>query len=525
MTPVFTASIGMLLYIATAPVPFVSVGVFAVDAFNPTSKYQRPPTVHQRFHRELRIGGSAAMATNRNDDSYNLYDLSKPIFDLYSFRMVRGDALTQYNLRNQSEPLRINLAIIGALFLLSLPSIISEMSGASGGATTIPTTVPYVTPQLKVSMLQAVASWIGAAACSTFGVQQAIKRNNQLLRIEKECAACDLQIQLPMTWIGSDRPYQLQSESIGSVIKNKNCRIVALSGSTDALLDILQNELRVYNRRWAQSNTYWVLVPTNTAGRGSVSSIQARYPWLAQASDIDAWNFYFQNLKGETGGSATSPAASGESVAWFGLSATGRSFGSGSSRPTSYLQLLGNSLSPIDVLTEDEPKSKGMDQERHTEGALLSCQERFYNALTEGKLDIMQRDVFMLKSDDDAKEVDASVTAVLQQGGRLDAWETCLMPDAKPSGMIISDQEVTVLGDGTTAYTTCIEFPVDTYRGGGSTLPTLLAVQKWKRVQPSSPSEWKLVVHQTIPWTSDRPAGGTLLCDSRGCVALVRSSK
>jgi hypothetical protein len=511
------------LYVVTALSSCASFRVHVVSAFVPIFKYQRSPSVDRDFLVEFRRDGSAVKATNRNDDSYNMYDLSKPIYDLYSFRMVRGDALTQYNLRNQSEPLRINLAIIGALFLLSLPSLISELSGASGSAAIIPTTVPYVSPQLAVSMQQTVVSWVGAAACSTFGVQQAIKRHKQLLRIEKECAACDLQLQLPMTWIGSERPYQIRAESIGSVIKNKSCRVVALSGPSDALLDILQNELRVYNRRWVQSNTYWVLVPSDTAGRDRDSSIQARYPWLAQASNIDAWNLYFQNLKGGTGGAATLNTSSGESVAWFGLSATGRSFGSGSSRPTSYLQLLGNSLSPFDVLIEDEPKSQG--QESVTESALLSCQQRFYHALTEGKLDVMRHDVFMMTSKDDGiEEFDASVTAVLQQGGRLDAWETCLLPDAKPTGMTIADREVTVLDDGSAAYTTCIEFPVDTYQAGGSTLPTLLAVQKWKRVQPSS-SEWKLVQHQTIPWTSDRPAGGTLICDCRGCVALVRSPK
>ena len=133
-----------------------------------------------------------------------------------------------------------------------------------------------------------------------------------------------------------------------------------------------------------------------------------------------------------------------------------------------------------------------------------------------------------MKNDVFAAEIDSEVSDIIQQGGRLDPWDICLLADAKPTGMTFSDREVIRLsGDNeATAYTTCIEFPVDTYMGG--VIPTLLAVQKWKQTTTtttaSDTEEWKLVQHQTIPWTSERAAGGTLICDGRGCVALVRST-
>jgi hypothetical protein len=75
----------------------------------------------------------------------------------------------------------------------------------------------------------------------------------------------------------------------------------------------------------------------------------------------------------------------------------------------------------------------------------------------------------------------------------------------------------------TKAYSTCIEFPVNT---GGYSDPsgaTLLAVQEWAR--SNEKEEWKLTLHQTIPWSPDTRAGGTLRCDGRGCVALTRGEE
>jgi hypothetical protein len=68
-------------------------------------------------------------------------------------------------------------------------------------------------------------------------------------------------------------------------------------------------------------------------------------------------------------------------------------------------------------------------------------------------------------------------------------------------------------------YSTCIEFPSNAGYSdpfGGS----LLAMQRWSKANPEE--NWKLEFHQTIPWSPDSRAGGTLRCDCRGCVALTR---
>jgi hypothetical protein len=74
----------------------------------------------------------------------------------------------------------------------------------------------------------------------------------------------------------------------------------------------------------------------------------------------------------------------------------------------------------------------------------------------------------------------------------------------------------TVLVSETEAYSTVIEFPPN----AGIDSATLLAVQRWTR--DSGESDWKLDLHQTIPWSPEAKAQGTLLCDCRGCVALTR---
>jgi hypothetical protein len=86
---------------------------------------------------------------------------------------------------------------------------------------------------------------------------------------------------------------------------------------------------------------------------------------------------------------------------------------------------------------------------------------------------------------------------------------------ARPAGMVISGLDVFVASD-TIAYSTCIEFPVNAGFDGA----TLLAVQRWSRGEES---DWRLELHQTIPWSMGSRAGGTLRCDCRGCVALARA--
>ena len=110
------------------------------------------------------------------------------------------------------------------------------------------------------------------------------------------------------------------------------------------------------------------------------------------------------------------------------------------------------------------------------------------------------------------------VTEVVDAGGRLDSWGNCLAEGARPSGMIISDADAVVISKDL-AFSTCVEFPtVDDFDTA-----TLLAIQEWRKSGTSN--EWLLSVHQTIPWSIDSKAGGTLRCDCRGCVSLIRQSR
>lgn len=81
--------------------------------------------------------------------------------------------------------------------------------------------------------------------------------------------------------------------------------------------------------------------------------------------------------------------------------------------------------------------------------------------------------------------------------------------------MDVSGGDAIIISD-TEAWSTAIEFPADT----GVDTATLLAVQQWTREKAND--EWKLQLHQTIPWTAESRAQGTLRCDCRGCVALTR---
>jgi hypothetical protein len=105
---------------------------------------------------------------------------------------------------------------------------------------------------------------------------------------------------------------------------------------------------------------------------------------------------------------------------------------------------------------------------------------------------------------------------VISAGGRIDSWKDCLVEGARPQGMKISGVDGLIVSD-TEAYTTVIEFPANVV---GMETATLLAVQKW--IRESNQDPWKLYLHQTIPWSPETKAQGTLRCDCRGCVALTR---
>ena len=111
-----------------------------------------------------------------------------------------------------------------------------------------------------------------------------------------------------------------------------------------------------------------------------------------------------------------------------------------------------------------------------------------------------------------------SLLQVIDLGGRIDSWKDCLVEGARPSDMQVSGADVTIVSD-TEAYTTCVEFPANT----GMDSASLLAVQRF--VRASENETWTLDLHQTIPWSLETKAQGTLQCDCRGCVALTRGKE
>ena len=409
------------------------------------------------------------------------FDMSRPQFDLYAFRQVRGDALTKYNSLNQSEPLRINLLVLMSLGFAVSPWLVEELNS-----------VALTVPQTAISVA-------GAVGCAYLLVRECQARNRQIARLEKELEALSLSMKLPANLI-ADTAF-LKPLPVMSILKTMGCRIIAVSGTSAKLRDTLLT-FRVLGKRLQQANTFVVAIPTDLdEGAGLKSSmVEGRWAWLAEPGDLERWKDYFGMLSSDIG----QPNYDNNSFHWFGLNPSGRSFGSGATEP-SWLQVFGKSLSPVEVLSED-----GYDDivDSSAPGCeIRQCQTMFYDALTNGKMDVMT-DIF------DTQTLDEEVSMVVREGGRLDSWESCLQDGARPAGMRISGCDVYMV-DNTVAYSTCVEFPAALE---GS---SLLAVQKWKHRDGG----WKLQQHQTIPWTPDNPAAGTLICDHRGCVSLVRSAE
>lgn len=448
-----------------------------VAAFVPRNPPHASTTRHR--HQHSRSSSSSTVRVGMSSSS-NQFDMSKPVFDLYSLRSVRGDALTKYNSLNQSEPLRINLAALFTLSFLSSPFLSEDLVGS---ALTIPQTCG------------AVLGALGGAALFTRECQ---RRSRQLTRLEKELAALDLSIRLPTNAI-ADAPFQ-GAATIRHLQRKAGLRLLAIYGTADQLKSSLQ-QLSIYGRRMKQSNTYVVAISSDGSQRRDWGISRGnRLEWLAAAeSPNQEWQRYFEGISDD---SQTS------TFKWFGLSATGRSFGSGQGSEPSWLQLFGRHLRPTEML--DDTGGTGPSTTDDVGSNVLEQHRRFYSALTEGDVNEMEG-IF-------SKDSDLQVTEVHNSGGRLDSWKSCLAEGARPEGMKVSDVCVTVLSDNL-AYTTCIEFPKLIFGA------TLLAVQEWTREgeDATGGAEWKLAKHQTIPWTTDNSAGGMLICDARGCVSLVRS--
>lgn len=416
----------------------------------------------------------------------NQFDISKPVFDPLSLRAVRGDAIVRYDATNQSEPLRIVLFALFGATLLSAPFLV-EAVGYD----------PMNTPAT-------IASVILATGSGALFVRECTRRASQLTRIEKELNTESLPIRLPTN------PFSEMPFSKAITLKNlratkKPPRIIAICGNQSKLTEALSS-LAIYRRRLTQASVLVVAISTDgsTAKDWQVLNNNSYKSWLADSYQPQVWVDYFRALTDEKTDDEFD-------FRWFGLNANGRSFGSGDGE-MQIIQLMGQFLRPTDFLdVSDDDRTKTSDSDTTTtEKELLETAESFYSALTTGNQDAIES----LYSQSTSKEV----SEVIDFGGRIDTWKDCLAEGARPSDMQVSGADVTILSD-TEAYTTCIEFPANT----GMDSASLLAIQRFVRADKQEP--WKLDLHQTIPWSLETKAQGTLQCDCRGCVALTRGKE
>lgn len=418
----------------------------------------------------------------KNNDKYthlsmsNAFDVSKPVFDILTLRQIRGDAILRYDSLNQSEPLRINLYGLLALTFFSAPFIAEAVSGDS-----------LTLAQTLIS----TASGLGAVGMF---VRECGKRSNQLYRMEKELNAEYLTLRLPTNAV-ADTSFGAPQTFGALRASSSPPRIVALCGTAVQIKQSLAS-LSIFGRRLKQASAYVVPISTDGSTIKDWGLTQTtRQPWLADAYDTQAWLDYFDGLSEDQ--------SSCYDFRWFGLNSNGRSFGSGSGQAPQWLEVLGQHLRPTILLDSDDGDALALDADTVP---ILEAQKKFYEALTTGQLDDMST-IY-------TPEQSAFVTEVMEAGGRLDVWKSCLEDGARPAGMLTSGRDAVLVSE-TEAWSTVIEFPV------GMDAAPLLAVQHWVRASKKEP--WTLLLHQTIPWTPDNRAQGTLRCDCRGCVALTRS--
>ncbi|KAL7564356.1 hypothetical protein ACA910_001509 [Epithemia clementina (nom. ined.)] len=495
----------------------------------------RSQTKHHYRIDQRRLVFSFSFNNNDNEQDYKVFDLSKPVFDMYTLRGVRGDALAKYNSLNQSEPLRINLSLLAAFSAICYPLLLLTSS----------TSLPIVQDGSSGGDVAAVPVWNGdgeatttivlclAAAISLAAnfVRECKRRNRQLTRLEKELQALELPIRMPAKSVLADSLYDSSVQSIRQIQQSRTLRVLALLGNKETLKQALQ-QLFVLSRRLVQSETIVLPVPTDDSTLldwgldPSILRARGQQPWLAAPGNVAEWKAYFTELSAAP--KLTPADDSMKNFKWFGLSALGRSFSSGQGSIPSWIQLMGQHLRPTALLDEDDrpllvtqSSTESENDNDDTEIIIIKLRE-FYRALTEGDETAMSQ-IFPNDgyNDDEGSSLSSSVTDIMQQGGRLDPWQLCLQEGNRPAGMKVADADVIIRGD--CAYSTVVEFPA--IIGGGVPMAvdaSLLAQQNW--IKDTKSGEWKLVQHQTIPWSSAARAGGTLVCDKRGCVSLVRGS-
>lgn len=174
---------------------------------------------------------------------------------------------------------------------------------------------------------------------------------------------------------------------------------------------------------------------------------------------------------------------------WFALGFSGRSVASGVGSPD-LLELLGSVYPPLDFQAPEPPISSEQ------------VAKRFYDALLEGTANDVV-DVFSA----------TELSSAIDEASRIDDWSKQLQDGARPTGLVVGNADFLTNGDA--AVSTAIELVPDVPDG------TLLALQRWNMED----GEWKLVSHETVPFTPGKTAAALLRCDRRGCVAFTQGGK
>lgn len=494
---------------------------FQVDAFSTPSTLSSTrkqvvlssPKFLHKSSRSITQKTKLDMSYYNNDDnnSGNKYNIAKEVFDLFSFRMVRNDALIQYSSLNQSEPLRINLYLLLSFFCFSLPSIDEAAFGQ------------------VFDMAQTGASIAGGVASLGLFWRECSRRQKQLFRMESELNAQSLPFQFLRT-----KSLATNVKYVGEFVGRRldafsQRRVLVIAGSKKSVLSNIK-QLCVLRNRLDQANCLVIVAPFEISGdrieRWDFDSsnpeelqiLNAAGSWLGEAvaSSGTQWEDYFRTLIEARSNSSNEEGENSvekDGLIWFGLNYNGRSFGSGvHSYSLRLVELFGSFIRPKDDLVLFDKDTKTSEEAQQEITQLKDAQKQFYDALTGGDLGKMTNgDIFVSKEDEE-------VSSIISQGGRVDKWELCLQDGARPAGMTTSQSDAWVVGKE--GYTTCIEYPSATV-GMMDTQPTLLAIQSWTLES----NMWKMRRHQTIPWTFEQKAGGTLKCDCRGCVALTRSNE
>lgn len=216
----------------------------AVDAFAPTvlsAARQRQTRCTNALHVALKL-------------STNQFDVTKPVFDLFALRFIRGDALMQYNALNQSEPLRINLYGLLAFTFFSAPFLGEAVGGDE-----------------PMGLVGSTGSALAGLASVGLFVRECGKRSKQLARIEKELNAENLQVRLPNAF--ADMSYGRPESLLTLKRSSSPPRIIAVCGTASQLEETL-TLLRVLGKRLKQSSTFVVPVQNGRTGESAKETIR-----------------------------------------------------------------------------------------------------------------------------------------------------------------------------------------------------------------------------------------------------------